>query len=83
MNISKFFSMLIAGLAIIGFTSVGMASDASKHNEGKETTKYEVIAEGGNAAKEESKVESKEGIQYGAKHEFGSDEKEAKVEEKG
>ncbi len=82
MKIIKFFCMLIAGLAIIGFTTVGMASEESKHSEAEETTKSEATAEGEGAAKEESKAESEEGIQYGAKIETKSGEKEAKAEEK-
>ncbi len=74
MKISKFLCMLIAGLAIIGFTTVGMASEESKHSEAEETTKSEATDEGGGAAKEESKAESKEEAQSG--------EKEAKAEEK-
>ncbi len=54
--------MLIAGLAIMGFTTVGMAEDHPKA--------------------EHPKAESKEGIEYGAKPELKSGEKEAKAEEK-
>ena len=50
MKLSKIFCMLIAGLAIIGFTTVGMASE--EHPKA-----------------EESKAESKEKIEYGAKSE--------------
>ncbi len=91
MNISKFFCMLVAGLAIIGFTTVGMASEESKQSEAKEATKSEseAASEGESVAKEESKAESKEEIQYGAppELEYGaaeveSGEKEAKAEEK-
>ncbi len=74
MKISKFFCMLIAGLAIIGFTTVGMASEESKHSDVKEATESEATAEGEGAAKDESKAESKEDIQSG--------ENEAKAEEK-
>jgi hypothetical protein len=81
MKISKFFCMLIAGLAIIGFTTVGMASEEGKQSEAKEAT-TEAAAEGESAAKEESKAESKEEIEYGAKPEMESGEKEAKAEEK-
>jgi hypothetical protein len=81
MKISKFFCMLIAGLAIIGFTTVGMASEEGAQSEAKEAT-TEAAAEGEGAAKEESKAESKEGIEYGAKPEMESGEKEAKAEEK-
>ncbi len=74
--------MLIAGLAIIGFTTVGMASEESKQSEAKEVTKSEAIEEGESAAKEESKAESKEETQYGAEPKLKSEEKEAKAEEK-
>jgi hypothetical protein len=77
MKISKIICMLIAGLAIIGFTTVGMAEDhpkaeASKADDSKEE----------HPKSEESKAESKEGIEYGAKPELKSGEKEAKAEEK-
>lgn len=81
MNISKFFSTLIVGLVIIGFTTVGMASEESIYGEAKEATKSEAMTEEAGAAKDDSKVESEEGIQYGAKHELETDEKEAKAEE--
>ncbi len=76
MNISKFFCVLIAGLAIIGFTSMGMASEESKQSEASETTVVEVMTEGENATIEESKDE----IEYGAKIELGSEEGKAKAE---
>ncbi len=78
MKISKFFCMLIAGLAIIGFTTVGMASEESKQSEAKEATKSEseATAEGESTAKEESKAESKEETQYGAEPKVKSEEKE-------
>ena len=83
MKISKFFCMLIAGLAIIGFTTVGMAAqEEGKQSESTEAIKSEATAEGEGAAKEESKAESKEEIEYGAKPELESGEKEAKAEEK-
>jgi hypothetical protein len=82
--------MLIAGLAIIGFTTVGMASEEEgKQGEAKEATEAEAAAEGESAAKEESEAESKEEIQYGALSELDYDnpelksgEEEAKAEEK-
>ncbi len=80
MNISKYFSMLVAGLVVIGFTSVGMASEESKHSEAKVATNSEVMAEGEDAAKEESIVGTNEEIEYGAKIELGSEEGEAKAE---
>ncbi len=83
MKISKFFCMLIAGLAIIGFTTVGMASEEHPKAEASEAeAEAEAAAEGESVAKEESKAESKEGIEYGAKPEIESGEKEAKAEEK-
>ncbi len=77
MKISKYFSMLIAGFVIIVFTTVGVASEESKHSE---ATTTEVEA----AAKVESEAESKEEIQHGAKPESESEsgKKEAKAEEK-
>ncbi len=70
--------MLIAGLAIIGFTTVGMASEEHPKAEASEaeTSKEE------HPKSEESKAESKEEVQYGAKPELESGEKEAKAEEK-
>ncbi len=81
MNISKFFCMVIAGLAIIGFTTIGHASDEGKQSE-VEKIMSEAAAEGESAAKEESEAESKEEIQYGADPKVKSEEKEAKAEEK-
>ncbi len=72
MNIRKFFCMLIAGLAIIGFTTVGMASEEGTHSESKEATKSEATAEGEDTAKADSDAESK----------AEADEKEAKAEGK-
>ncbi len=67
--------MLIAGFVIIVFTTVGVASEESKHSE---ATTTEVEA----AAKVESEAESKEEIQHDAKPESESGKKEAKAEEK-
>ena len=86
MNISKFFCMVITGLAIIGFTTIGMATQ----EEGKqsEEIKSEATEEGESSAKEESEAESKEVIQYGAEPWIKAPEglriveDEAKVEEK-
>ncbi len=44
MNTSKLFCVLIAGLAIISFTSIGMASEESKQSETSEATASEVMA---------------------------------------
>ncbi len=82
--------MLIAGLAIIGFTTVGMASEEEgKQGEAKEATEAEAAAEGESAAKEESEAESKEKVQYGANPEWDygnpelkSGEEETMAEEK-
>ena len=69
--------MLIAGLAIMGFTTVGMAEDHPKAEESKaEESKEE------HPKSEESEAESKVEIEYGAKPELKSGEKEAKAEEK-
>ncbi len=76
MNTSKLFCVLIAGLAIIGFTSIGMDSEESKQSETSEATASEVMAEGENATIEESRDE----IEYGAKIELGLEEGEAKAE---
>jgi hypothetical protein len=72
MNIRKFFCMLIAGLAIIGFTTVGMASEEGTHGESTEATKSEATAEGEDTAKADSDAEIKE----------EADEKEAKADGK-
>ncbi len=46
MNISKFFCMLIAGIAIVGFTTIGLAEqEEAKQGEGKEAIKSEAAAE--------------------------------------
>ncbi len=78
MNISKFFCMLIAGLAIIGFTTVGMAEQEEvKQGEDVEATKSEAVGEVESAAKVESEEKEAE--------EAKSEEKEAeeaKAEEK-
>ncbi len=81
MNISKLFCMLIAGLAIIGFTTLGYASqeEASHADE----IKSEAASELENA--EEQAAQSAEDIQYGAKSNLESDGEEAeaaKAEEK-
>ncbi len=82
MKISKILCMLIAGLAIIGFTTVGMAEDHPKAEESKaEHPKAEESKEE-HPKSEESEAESKVEIEYGAKPELKSGEKEAKAEEK-
>ncbi len=77
MKLSKIFCMLIAGLAIIGFTTVGMAVEHPKAEESKAVDSKEE-----HPKSEESKAESKEEIEYGTKSELESGEKEAKTEEK-
>ncbi len=59
MNIRKFFCMLIAGLAIIGFTTVGMASEEHPKAEATDATTAEATAEDEGAAKADSDAESK------------------------
>ncbi len=78
MKLSKFFCMLIAGLAIIGFTTVGMASEEHP----KAEAPMAVVSIEEHPKVEESKAESKEEIEYGTKSELESGEKEAKTEEK-
>ncbi len=78
MKISKFFCMLIAGLAIIGFTTVSMASEEHPKAEAPKAC----VSKAEHPKAEESKAESKEEIQCGAKPELESGEKEAKAEEK-
>jgi hypothetical protein len=81
MKISKLFCMLIAGLAIISFTTVGMAEDHPKAEAPKaEASKAEASKEEHPKA-EESEAESEVQIEYGAKPELKSGEKEAKAEE--
>ncbi len=86
MNISKLFFMLIAGLAIIGFTTLGYASqEEASHSD---DIKPEAASEYEKANEEVGSVQPTEDIQYGAepKHYGGepkleSDEQEAKVKE--
>ncbi len=85
MRISKFLCMLIAGLAIIGFTTVGMAEEhpkAGEHPKAEESkveaTDAEITGEGEVAVK----AASKEDIQYGAKSELEEGEEKPKAEEK-
>ncbi len=89
MNISKFFCMLIAGLAIIGFTTIGLAEqEVVKHGEGKEAFESEVIEEGESPSEAKAEAETKEEIQYneeiqyGAEPEVKTEETETKAEEK-
>ncbi len=83
MNISKFFCMLIAGLAIIGFTTMGLAEQEEvKQGEGKEAIESEVMEEGESASEAKVEAESKEETQYGAEPEVKPEETETKAEEK-
>ena len=62
--------MLIAGLAIIGFISIGLTTqEEGKQSEAKEATKSEVMEEEGSASEAKWEAESK----------AESGEKEAKV----
>ena len=84
MNISKLFFMLIAGLAIIGFTTLGYASlEEAPHSD---DIKTEAASEQEKAKEEADSVQStedfqSEDIQYGAEPKFESDEQEAKAKE--
>ncbi len=80
MNISKLFCMLIAGLAIIGFTTLGYASqeDASNVYE----IESEAASEQEHAKEEADSAQSTEDVQYGAELKWESDEKEVKEEAK-
>ncbi len=86
MNISKLFCMLIAGLAIIGFTTLGYASQEEvSHSD--DNIKSEAASEHGNANEEADSVQStddtqSEDIQYGAKPNLESAEQEVNAEEK-
>ncbi len=83
MSISKFFCMLIAGLAIIGFTTIGLAEQEEvKQGEGKEAIESEVMEEGESASEAKAEAESKGEIQYGAEPEVKAEETETKTEEK-
>ncbi|MBO1224442.1 MAG: hypothetical protein JYX80_08420 [Candidatus Scalindua sediminis] len=83
MSISKFFCMLIAGLAIIGFTTIGLAEQEEvKQGEGKEAIESEVMEEGESASEAKAEAESKGEIQYGAEPEVKTEETETKAEEK-
>ncbi len=83
MSISKFFCMLIAGLAIIGFTTIGLAEQEEvKQGEGKEAIESEVMEEGESASEAKAEAESKGEIQYGAEPEVKAEEAETKAEEK-
>ena len=87
MNINKLFCMLIAGLAIIGFTTLGYASmEEASHSDDATTT--EAASEQENANEEADSVQStddiqSEDIQYGANPnlESGEQEQEAEKEE--
>ncbi len=81
MSISKLFCMLVVSFAITCFTSFGYASN-EEAPQAKEV-KAESAQEKADAV--EDSAQSTEDIQYGAKSDLGSDEKEAdasKAEEK-
>ena len=84
MNISKLFFMLIAGLAIVCFTTLGYASqEEATHSD---DTKTEAASEHEKANEEADSVQptediQSEGIQYGAEPKLPSGEQEAKVKE--
>jgi hypothetical protein len=84
MNISKLFFMLIAGLAIIGFTTLGYASqEEASHSD---DIKVEAASEHEKANEEADSVQptedvQSEDIQYGAEPKLGSHEQEAKAKE--
>ncbi len=94
MNISKLFSMvvvcmLVVGLAITCFTSLGYASheEASQVKEAMSEAEsaLEKVEEKADAVEDASLSTEDIQIEYGAKSELGSDEKEAdapKAEEK-
>ncbi len=86
MKISKLFYMLIAGLAIIGFTTLGYAApEEASHADAD--IKSEAVSEHENAKEEADSVQTTEEIQsedieYGAKSNLKADEQEVKAEEK-
>ena len=81
MNINKLFCMLIAGLAIIGFTTLGYASqEEASHSDDATTT--EAASQQENANEEADSVQSTGDIQYGAKPNLELGEEEVKAEEK-
>ncbi len=86
MNINKLFCMLIAGLAIIGFTTLGYASmEEASHSDDATTT--EAASQQENANEEADSVQStddiqSEDIQYGAKPNLNQGEQEVKTEKK-
>lgn len=86
MNISKLFFMLIAGLAIIGFTTLGYASREETPYSDDIKSEAEAAPEQENANEEADSVQSTEGtqsedIQYGAEPKMESYEEEAKATE--
>ncbi len=83
MSIRKFFCMLIAGLAIVGFTTIGLAEQEEvKQGEGTEAIESEVMEEGETASEAKAEAESEGEIQFGAKPEVKAEETETKAEEK-
>ncbi len=83
MNISKLFCMLIVGLAITGFTTLSYASHEEAHHAEEVKSEAESAHEKADVA--EDSAQSTEDIQYGAKSNLETDEKEVaapKAEEK-
>ncbi len=84
MNISKLFFTLIAGLAIIGFTTLGYASmEEPSHSD---DIKTEAASEQEKSKEEADSVQAtedfqSEGIHYGAEPKLETDEQEAKEKE--
>jgi hypothetical protein len=85
MNISKLFFMLIAGLAIIGFTTLGYASqEEASHSDDIKTeaaSEHEKANEEADSVQPTEDVQSEDIILYGAEPKFKSDEQEAKAKE--
>ncbi len=86
MKISKLFYMLIAGLAIIGFTTLGYA-EMEEASHAADDIKTEAASHQESAIEEADSVQSteeiqSEDIQYGAKSNPVVEEQEVKAEEK-
>ena len=84
MNISKLFFMLITGLAIIGFTTLGYASqEETSHSDDikvEAASEHEKANEEADSVQPAEDVQSEE-IQYGAEPKVESYEQEAKAKE--
>jgi hypothetical protein len=86
MNIRKSFFMLIAGLAIIGFTTLGYASLEETAHSDDINSEVEVASELENANEGADSVQSTEStqsedIQYGAEPNIESYEQDAEAKE--